>query len=173
MLSIIEEYKLSLFRNFVQKKVDKNVAHRHFSIDEAKSVGILFQIGDNQGNQTIIDYAKKLKDEGKDVRLLGFMKKRNRNKNYLFPYISNKDTNWFGKPKGGTIGFFIKYPFDILINFAPREILPFEYVSTLARAVCRIGFNERNSLKSYDCILLTEKEHDICSQINSLEKYLL
>ncbi|MCO5247451.1 MAG: hypothetical protein M9887_00660 [Chitinophagales bacterium] len=173
MWSILEAYRLSLFRNFVQRKMDENVFHQPLSLHHSKSIGILFEVDLKNDDTAILSYAENLKSQGKEVRLLGFLKERNRKINYLFPYISKKDVNWFGKPKGGTIGFFIKNPFDILINFAPKENLPFEYVSTLSRAVCRIGFNERNSLKSYDCILLTEKEHDICSQINSLDKYLL
>lgn len=172
MSGFFETIRHAVFKRFVNKKLNRDVTHRPMSMRVASKVGILFQ-ADNAGERDAVQaYAEKLKNEGKDVQLLGFLNKRNHQVNYLFPYISHKDVTWFGKPKGGTIGYFIKYPFDILINFAPKELMPFEYISALSRAGCRIGFNEKNILEPYDCILLAEQKNDINGLINDIDKYL-
>lgn len=172
MSGFFETIRQAVFKRFVQKKLNQNVSHQLVSIRVAEKVGILFQADETSHREAVQAYAERLKKEGKDVQLLGFLNKRNHQVNYLFPYISHKDVTWFGKPKGGTIGYFIKYPFDILINFAPKELIPFEYISALSRAGCRIGFNEKNLLEPYDCILLAEQRDNINGLINDIDKYL-
>lgn len=172
MSGFFETIRQAVFKRFVQKKLNQNVSHQLVSIRVAEKVGILFQADETSHREAVQAYAERLKKEGKDVQLLGFLNKRNHQVNYLFPYISHKDVTWFGKPKGGTIGYFIKYPFDILINFAPKELIPFEYISALSRAGCRIGFNEKNLLEPYDCILLAEQRENINGLINDIDKYL-
>lgn len=172
MSGFFETIRQAVFRRFVQKKLNQNVSHQLLSIKVAEKVGILFQADEASHRDAVQAYAERLKKEGKDVQLLGFLNKRNHQISYLFPYISHKDVTWFGKPKGGTIGYFIKYPFDILINFAPKELIPFEYISALSRAGCRIGFNEKNLLEPYDCILLAEQRDNINGLINDIDKYL-
>lgn len=172
MSGFFETIRQAVFRRFVKKKMNQNVSHQLLSIRVAEKVGILFQADEASHREAIQAYAERLKKEGKDVQLLGFLNKRNHQINYLFPYISHKDVTWFGKPKGGTIGYFIKYPFDVLINFAPKELIPFEYISALSRAGCRIGFNEKNLLEPYDCILLAEQRDNINGLINDIDKYL-
>lgn len=172
MTGLFETIRQTVFKRFVQKKMSKDVTHRLISMQVAEKVGILFQADEESHRVAIVAYADRLKEEGKEVQLLGYLRKRNRQVQYLFPYITSKDVTWFGKPKGGTIGYFIKYPFDILINFAPKELIPFEYISALSRSGCRIGFNEKNILDPYDCILLAESRDDIEGQIKDIDKYL-
>lgn len=165
-------FRHAVFKRFVLKKMNKNVVHKVLSVKSAQKVGLLFQADELSQRDSIQSYADRLKKDGKDVQMLGFLNQRNPQVNYLFPYITKKDVTWFGKPKGGTTGYFIKYPFDILINFAPKELIPFEYISALSRSRCRIGFNEKNLLEPYDCILLAEKREDIDGLINDIDKYL-
>ncbi len=172
MLNFWETLRHAVLERFIKKKIVSNVPRKLMPVGKAEKIGILFQADNAADGDIIVEYAETLKKEGKDVQILGFLSNRNHSKNYLFPYISPKDITWFGKPKGGTSGFFIKYPFDILINFAPKEIVPFEYIFTLSRAGCRIGFNEKNTLDPYDCILLAKNKNDIRGMIQALDQYL-
>lgn len=172
MTGLFETIRQSVFKRFVQKKMSKDVQHQLMPVRMAGKVGILFQADEESNRAAIAAYADRLKNEGKEVQLLGYLRKRNHQIQYLFPYITSRDVTWFGKPKGGTIGYFIKYPFDILINFAPKELIPFEYISALSRASCRIGFNEKNILEPYDCILLATNANDVEGQIKDIDKYL-
>lgn len=172
MPSFFETFRHAKLERFIKNKTKGNVRRKLMPINEAEKIGILFQADNSTDSEVVMKYAEELKEEGKDIQVLGFLSKRNHSKNYLFPYISPKDVTWFGKPKGGTAGFFIKYPFDILINFASKEIVSFEYIFALSNAGCRIGFNEKSTLDHYDCILLAEKPNDINKMINGLNKYL-
>lgn len=172
MSGFLETIRQSVLERFINKKIKKNVPRQPMSMSSSQKIGILFIAENLQDNEMVMKYAEKLKKQGKDVHILGYLHKRNPARNYLFPFISKRDITWFGKPKGGTSGYFIKYPFDILINFAPQEIVPFEYIFALSRAKCRIGFNEKSSFKPYECILLADKTNGIQGMINGLDKYL-
>ena len=75
-------------------------------------------------NDVLLAFIQQLKLQQKDVQLLGFMPKREFGFVYPFPFITEKDTNWYGKPGGGTSGYFTRTPFDIMINFHPEERMP-------------------------------------------------
>lgn len=172
MATFFDSIRLSVFKRFVDKKLNRNIAHKPVSLTEAESVGVLFFAGDESQSAVVQEFAASLKAQGKEVQLLGYLDKRDYSKDYLFPYITGKDATWFGKPGGGTIGYFIKYPFDILINFSLKEILPLEYIAALSHAAFRVGFNEKGVLEPYDCILLADHGRDTRGLIDNLQKYL-
>jgi hypothetical protein len=172
MATLIDTIRQSAFRRFVDQKINRSVRHHPVSLSAARKIGILFTADYGTESQVVEEYAESLRHQGKEVKLLAYLNKRNYSKNYLFPYITGKDITWFGKPKGGTTGFFIKYPFDILINFCDKEVLPLEYISALSHASFRIGFNEKNILEPYDCILLTDHDRTTRELIAHIHKYL-
>jgi len=172
MSGLFDSIRLSVFKRFVERKLNRNIDHHPVSLNKAASIGILFYADDKDQRTMVEGFAQALKDQGKEVQLLAFLEKRNMQSDYLFPYITPKDTTWFGKPKGGTAGYFIKYPFDMLINFSLREILPLEYIAALSHAAFRIGFNEKGLLAPYDCILLGDRVANSRSQIDNIQKYL-
>lgn len=172
MATLIETIRQSVFKHFVDRKINRSVKHHPVSLSAAKKIGILFSADHETESRMVEEYAEDLRQQGKEVQLLAYLDKRNSDKNYLFPYITGKDITWFGKPKGGTTGFFIKYPFDVLINFCDKEVLPLEYISALSHASFRIGFNEKNILEPYDCILLTDHDRTTKELIAHIHKYL-
>lgn len=172
MSTLLASIQQAVFKRFVNQKISRNIQHRPVSLCHARKVGILFSADVHAENEIVQSYAERLKQEGKEVQLLGYLNERNRDSSYLFPYITRKDITWYGKPKGGTAGFFIKYPFDLLINFCDKEILPLEYISALSHASFRVGFNEKNLLEPYDCILLTDHDRTTAELINNIDKYL-
>ena len=172
MTAIFDGIRLSVFKSFVEKKLNRDIVHRPISISNAEKIGILFHADNEPERKAVQVYAEALKLKGKEVQLLGYLKHRNHQVDYLFPYITPKDANWFGKPKGGTIGYFIKYPFDLLINFSLKEILPLEYIAALSHAGFRVGFNEKGVLRAYDCVFLADHGRDTNGLIENFEKYL-
>jgi hypothetical protein len=172
MSGLFDSIRLSVFKHFVERKLNRNIEHHPVSLNKAVSIGILFCADDIEERTMVERYAQALKEQGKEVQLLAFLEKRDLQSDYLFPYITPKDATWFGKPKGGTAGYFIKYPFDMLINFSLREILPLEYIAALSHAAFRIGFNEKGLLAPYDCILLGDRGANSGRRIENIQKYL-
>lgn len=158
---------------FYLKFKNKNLAIRQpVSLINAKSVGIVFQAEDIKQNDIILEFSKHLKELHKDVQLLGYMPKREFGFQYPFPYISAKDTSWFGKPRGGTSGFFTRSPFDLMVNFSTDNCLPLEYISAFSVAKFRVGFNKDINNANYDLILISNENKNISNLIQNLENYL-
>lgn len=154
----------------IKKKIE--IIRQPVTLQRAKSIGILFNAEDIANNDKIIDFSKKLKSNLKEVQLLGYLPKREFGFQYPFPFISNKDTTWYGKPGGGTSGFFTRSPFDLMINFSTEECLPLEYISAVSQAKFRVGFNKEQDNANYDLILIPKEKSDISNLILNLEKYL-
>lgn len=170
-MTYIYQIRDYIFRFLIGLK--KNQKERNpVSLDKAKSIGILFPAEDIKVNDIILGFSQKLKSLQKDVQLLGYMPKREFGFVYPFPFITNKDGNWYGKPRGGTTGYFMRSPFDLLINFCDEECLPLEYISAVSPAKFRVGFNKEAENANYDLILIPTENKDISNLIQNLENYL-
>lgn len=169
---MLQTIKHIIFHLFLRFKSKKEVAREPVALQRAKNIGILFYANNINQNDIIIEFAQKLKSLQKDVQLLGYMPKREFGFVYPFPFISDKDTSWYGKPGGGTSGFFMRSPFDLMINFCTDECLPLEYISAVSSAKFRIGFNKEAENANYDLILIPRENKDISNLISNLEKYL-
>lgn len=169
MLHRIQHIIFYLYLRFKNKKATERIP---VSLDNAKSIGILFQAENIEQNDIITTFVRQLKSLQKDVQLLGYVPKREFGFQYPFPYISEKDISWFGKPGGGTSGFFTRSPFDLMINFCADECLPLEYISAVSSAKFRVGFNKDIHNANYDLILISNEKQNISNLIQNLEKYL-
>ncbi len=169
-MSYISRTRNAIFRFFIGLK--KKEEHKPVSLEQAKTIGILFHATDISTNDIILSFTQKLKSLQKDVQLLGYMPNREFGFVYPFPFITDKDTNWYGKPGGGTTGFFMRSPFDLLINFCTDECLPLEYISAVSPATFRIGFDKDTENANYDLILIPKENKDISNLIQNLELYL-
>jgi hypothetical protein len=142
------------------------------SLQEASSIGILFDAQEQKDRDAVLAFHEQLKEQQKDVQLLGFVKKRDLQVVYHFPYLTPRDVTWYGKPKGGTAGYFIKYPFNLLINLCTHELLPFEYISSVSRAKFRIGALGKGSMEHYDYLIGGVEEEEQQRMIDNIERYL-
>lgn len=141
------------------------------SLQDAGSIGILFDGGSEEDREAVLAFYRRLKEQQKDVQLLGFVKKRDLQVVYHFPYLTPRDVTWYGKPKGGTAGYFIKYPFDLLINLCTHELLPFEYIAYVSRATFRIGALDKGSIHNYDYLVGGVEGEAQQRMIDNIERY--
>jgi hypothetical protein len=169
---MLQKIKHIIFHLFLRFKSKKEIQRQPVTLQQAKNIGIVFPANDINQNDIIIEFIKKLKSMQKDVQILGYMPKREFFFVYPFPFISDKDTNWYGKPKGGTSGFFINTPFDLMVDFCSDECLPLEYISGVSSSKFRVGFNKEINNANYDLILIPKEKSDISNLIQNLEKYL-
>jgi hypothetical protein len=164
----IRDFIFRLLLSLKKKYPERNPV----SLERAKTVGILFNAEDIPSNDSIVAFAQKLKSLQKEVQLLGYIPKRDFGFNYPFQFISDKDRNWYGKPKGDTTRYFMQNSFDLLINFCADECLPLEYISAVSPAKFRVGFDKAPENANYDLILIPKENKKISNLIQNLEKYL-
>jgi len=169
---MFQKLKHIVFFIFLRIKKKMNINRQPIPLQHAKNIGILFNADNIKQNDVVLEFTQKLKSLQKDVQLLGYMPKREFGFQYPFPFITNKDTTWYGKPGGGTSGFFMRSPFDLMINFCAEECLPLEYIAAVSTAKFRVGFNKELDNANYDLILIPKEKSDISTLISNLEKYL-
>lgn len=157
---------------FYLKFKKKEQKRQPISLQNAKKIGFLFHAENIKWNEVLLQFSEHLKQHHKDVQLLGYVSKRDIASSYPFPYISDKDTTWYGKPGGGTTGYFTRSPFDLMINFCTDECLPLEYITAVSASKFRVGFNKDIHNANYDLILISNEKHNISNLIQNLEKYL-
>ncbi|MEZ5053946.1 MAG: hypothetical protein R2807_04140 [Chitinophagales bacterium] len=108
MLSKLKHIILYFYLRFKNKKVVERIP---ISLQNAKKIGILFNGENIKENDVVLSFGQQLKTMQKEVQLLGFVPKREFGFQYPFPYISNKDITWYGKPVAGTSGYFSRNSF--------------------------------------------------------------
>lgn len=168
---MIQKLKHIIFYFYLRFK-NKEKNRNPTSLQNAQKIGILFQADNIKQNETLVHFADHLKNHNKEVQLLGYVPKRVIEHSYPFPFISDKDSNWYGKPGGGTVGYFERSPFDLMVNFCTDECLPLEYITAVSDAKFRVGFNKAIENANYDLILLSKEKNNISKLIQNLEKYL-
>ena len=112
--------------------------------DESKSIGILFDGLNVAANPEILDFIKKSKKQGLNVKALAIVNKKLDTSSLIFDTISSKDISWSQVPKLDALNNFHTTPFDILFNFYNSGIKPLEFISMISNAKMRIGFQGTN-----------------------------
>ena len=171
-MDIIRFIHVLILNFFLKSKKSEKKERNPISLQKAKKIGILFNAENIVANEKILLFAQKLKSGLREVQLLGYIPKREFGYVYHFPFITNKDTNWYGKPGGRNISHIINSRFELIINFSTKECIPFEYLIANTPSKFRVGFNPDSNISNYDLILITKENGDITRQIKNLEEYL-
>ncbi|MFN9352609.1 MAG: DUF6913 domain-containing protein [Chitinophagales bacterium] len=91
----------------------KNVLLQDFS--KVSSVGIAYDASDYEMITTVRDLEMRLKDQGKNVFVFGFI---NSDEKKLEPFLfTKKDLNWFGYPTKPQLFDFAGHEYDLVLCF--------------------------------------------------------
>ncbi|MCB9052494.1 MAG: hypothetical protein H6556_23925 [Lewinellaceae bacterium] len=109
------------------------------NLDNANSIGILFDATELSTRDTVLAYAEKLRKRNKRIKLLGYFDDPTDSENYPFEYYNRKQVDWASRPKGEQVQAFIKHDFDLLMNVNTVSLLHTEYIAALSNAKLRVG----------------------------------
>lgn len=168
-MSYIKRQYSRLQDYLLERKLQQNVVKRYpGDYESAKKIGLLFNATDQQQRQTVLSFAKTLESKGKKVQLLAFYDDKKQQPNFTFKHFSQKELNFFRRPKGLFVDDFIAEPFDILINLFLVEEPALEYISALSKAQLRVGpYTERTYC--YDLMIDTSNRQDLSRFIEQIE----
>ncbi|MGB0176642.1 MAG: DUF6913 domain-containing protein [Owenweeksia sp.] len=121
-------------------------AHDYPGFKLLQRVGIAFQAGPHE--QAVLNYARELRNKGKEVHLIGFVPKRRRDIEGIpsYPWICRSDVNWLGIPKGKEVNDFLSLHFGVFIEIITAESHPMDFISSRVAADFKIGFADREEL---------------------------
>ncbi|OJJ15753.1 hypothetical protein BKI52_36130 [marine bacterium AO1-C] len=147
MSSKISDYVFNL-RNRFSQKAGSSATRATSNYQDAKNIGILFKIEDDEKHDALNAFVKTLQSEGKNLTLLTYFERLENNPyNFRYEFFSKKDITTLGKIKSRPVQNFIETPFDYLYCVTVNHFLPFDSILLKSQAKCRIGryFPEQES----------------------------
>ncbi len=153
-----------LERKISQTPIQRQPGDYHSS----KKIGILFDATSPENRPVVHQYAETLKQKGKEVKLMAFYDAKQMEPNFTFKHFTQKELNFFRRPKTRIADDFMAQPFDILVNLFLNEEPALEYISALSKAQLRVGpYTERTYC--YDLMIQTTDKQNLARYIEQVE----
>jgi hypothetical protein len=135
-------------------------------VNEAKSIGIIFDGVDLDARDVVVKFAEKLKKQNKKVRILGYIGDFEDNNSMLFKSYNKKSINWLEIPQNDEVSSFIETSFDILFNLYEISPSHVEYIVKASRASLKVGIPHENGL--HDLTLEMKNNYNLATFIKEL-----
>ncbi len=144
------------------------------SLDNAKSIGILAEITDENSYKQIYSLFTKLQSMEKTVWLMCYVNEKSVPyyclQQLTADYFCKKNLNWFGKPDFVQMKDFLAKEFDMLIDFNMKSYQPNEFILAQTHSKFIIGtIKELQSL--YDLYIETEHNNDQIELLKHIHHY--
>ncbi len=171
-MRLFYQTRLKWHRRLLKKQLQRlqGPPRKRVNLQKAHAIGILFDATDLENRQTVLQYADKLKKQGKRVRLLGYFDDDTKNENFTFRHFNRHQFDFFLRPKAQTVQEFMDQNFDILMTLDPEPQLFAEYISTLSKAPLRVGPSTEN-IYAFDLMIET-KGNNLSQYIEQMELLL-
>jgi hypothetical protein len=170
-MAFIDNLKEKMYQRQV-KRLAGSKKHTSCNFRDAKSIGIIFNAGNEKERDIVLEYKKRLeRDHRKKVRLLGFKDVKELTAQEIYPCFCNKDIGWNQAPKREDILDFIEEPFDLLLALHMEDCPPLEFIAATSAAKFRIGHYREEKADYYD-LLLYGKGKTLRAFISQTESYL-
>ena len=171
-MEILEQTRIRLHQRLLRKGLPTHQVKRStVFFENAKSVGVLFDATSLEERNTVLQFVDKMKQQDKQVKLLGFFNEKLKTSGFSFQYFNKKQLDWALRPKSEEVDSFIKQPFDLLINISKKSILPLDYIAALSKARFRVGPFTENTF-CYDLMVDIDEQKGLTTFLNQVLHYL-
>lgn len=146
-------------------------------LDDAKSIGILFNADGEKVFKLVREFSELLRDGGKrKIKALGFVPKVEV-ASFLqtspdFDFFSKDELNWYYRPNGEQISAFTKEQFDILIDLRVERFIPFLFLVGLSKAKFKVGRFGVGQEEFYDLMIEVNDSTELEFFIAQIKRYL-
>jgi hypothetical protein len=176
-VNLLDKFKDLVASHQLKKElVNQLRVRKTVSLDEAKTIGVLYSIPDEETYKVIFNFLKSIKTEQKTVIALGYYDDT-KLPTYLNQSIYNsifcqKDLNWYKKPVNQYVNNFFKENFDLFLNISVKEYYPLFYITAMTKAYMKVGrFNEKRT-DFYDVMIKVEDKTSQAEFLQNLTHYL-
>jgi hypothetical protein len=176
-VSIVKKTRKKAGEYFLKKEfanISRTVAVTNF--EEAETIALIFDATDREEFEIVKKYIKKLKENKRKVRAIGFYDGKEEptlmSSKLEYDFFSRKQLKWYLKPDDPIVENFIHEPFDLLINLCMNYKTPLLYVTALSRAKFKVGRQHPRYQPYYDLMLKVDDTTGLKNYIAVAEKYL-
>ena len=146
------------------------------NMDEAKTIGIVFDATENENFELVKKYISYLKDLKKRVKGIGFFNTKNTPamaySKLEYDFFCLKDLSWNYIPNNIYVKNFIEDQYDILIDLNLKDSFPLKYISTLSRAKFKVGKSSKWNSSIFDLMLDVDASKNLKYFLRNLDTYL-
>lgn len=175
MLESLRKNIGSYFFNYELRHQKRKVVAKNFKY--LKSVGVVFNVIDEQSFKDVKEYVKFLREEGiKIVKAIGYYDHK-KLPDYLVPslefdFISKKELNWYLKPVGSTVDNFVEGHYDALIDLTDNKSFSLQFLFILTRSKFKIGKTAKSGPDMYDLMIDVKEDSNQKYYIEQINYYL-
>lgn len=137
MLKLFQSYFLK--RALRRTMAERRRVRRTHTFGSARSIGILFDAGDEKSRRALLDFARSLEKEGKTAQLLGFFSETASQESAGFDAFSARDIRWNGQLNSDKANAFADKKFDLLLCYNPNDHLVLAWLVARNPASMKIG----------------------------------
>jgi hypothetical protein len=184
-MNFIQKIRISAGNFFLFKGINSiKRSKKLVNINSASSIGILFELTEEQVYYSIQKYFQQFQEKKIKVKALGFASNKAVTNHFLpvlsFDFFNGKQMNWLNMPKAQCVRDFTEADFDICINIASEKVFPLKYIAGMSKSRLKVGaYNSEMPGRQYqelsliyDIMLLTEENHDQIKFLNNIHEYL-
>lgn len=177
-IPIVNRIRLTVGSYFLKKEM--RIRKREIqgvSIQDARSIGIVFNAKDEFTFKIIREFAQELRGGGlRKVKALGFVPKAEvaafLQSSQDFDFFSREDFNWFYKPQGRKVVGFTSEEFDILLDLRISKSIPLLFIIGLSRAHFKVGRFSDKFKEYYDLMIDVKEGAELSYLIEQMKHYL-
>ncbi len=139
-MQLFTQIRTRLHNSLLTKEMlSHQTPHRSASLENAKTVGILFDGTQLEDREAVLKFAEQQKREGKKLSLLAFIDNDLKDQQLAFHFFNRRDLDFALRPKSQDAIKFMQQPFDILLNLSNESIVPLDYIAAHSHAGFRAG----------------------------------
>lgn len=146
------------------------------SLEQADSIGIVFQYKDAEEFELIKKYVQYLRDMKKKVKAVGlYLTKELPQFSYSkleFDFFSKKQFSWLGKPADPLLVNFVNEPFDILLDLNINDLLPLKYLVAQSVSHFKVGRWEEDDADLHDFLITSPPDKGLKYFLRNIDLYL-
>lgn len=171
-MQLIKQIRIRL-HDALLKKISSSfqVARRSVSLQKAEFIGILFDGTEPEERETVLNFAKQLKEQDKRVKLLAFFDNNLKSQHFAFHHFNRRHLSFALRPQSQDAIEFAEQPFDLLLNLSSKSILPLDFIAAHSKAKFRVG-PYTDKLFCYDLMIEPSGKKDLNAFLEEVIFYL-
>ena len=176
-MSVIQDIKNFAGNYALSQEVKSLRRNKMFlNLEEAKTIGIVFDATENENFELVKKYITYLKDLKKRVKAIGFFNMKGTPpmaySKLEYDFFSLKDLSWNNIPNNIYVKNFIEDHFDILLDLNMKDSFPLKYISSLSRAKFKVGKSSKWNSSIFDLMLDIDASKNLKYFLKNLDTYL-
>lgn len=146
------------------------------NLRDAKTIGVIYNVGDIKEVELVKKYIAGLRDTGKKVRSIGYVPLKEMPGNVTTSIdhqcFTLKNVNLYFKPVISFIGSFVEEEYDLLLDLNISAQLPSVFVAALSKAKCKVGRYSEKYVSIYDVMIEADEQKDLKYFLQNVDTYM-